>query len=195
MPGERDLDRITRWVRSAVCMAAVILAVGAGLVAVYRLTGQRIAEQGNIAKERLLEAVMPGAEIATETPYLAEDALSILAGYSGNELVGYCIEVEAQGFGGMMDMVVGVSTNGQVTGVLVTDHSEHREIGGWAMTAEYLDRYVGKTGTIRSESGNGVDALSGATDTCRAITEGVNKALYIASRLETGDVQYSDAEV
>ena len=40
-----------------------------------------------------------------------------------------------------------------------------------------------------------IDGISGATDTCRAITAGVNEALYIVSRLDTDDVTYTDGEV
>ena len=126
---------------------------------------------------------------------MAEDALSILAGYNENELVGYCVEVEVQGFGGVLTMVVGVDMNGEVTGVAVTGHSEHAGLGGQALEQDYLGRYVGLSGTVRDEGRNSVDAISGATDTCRAITAGVNKALYITSRLDAGDVEYMDGQV
>ena len=43
--------------------------------------------------QQLLEQVMPQAQVLTETPYLAEDALSILAGYDESELVGHAVEV------------------------------------------------------------------------------------------------------
>ena len=100
-----------------------------------------------------------------------------------------------QGFGGVVTMVVGVDTNGEVTGVTVTGHNEHAGIGGQALERDYLDQYVGLSGTVRDEGRNSVDAISGATDTCRAITAGVNKALYITSRLDAGEVEYMDGQV
>ena len=195
MPGERDLDRIRSWSKNAAAMGAVILltAVCVGLVA--RATGRIIAVRQNREQQLLLEMVMPEAQVVTETPYVAEDAVSILAGYSENELVGYCVEVEVQGFGGVIAMVVGVDMNGEVTGVTVTDHNEHAVIGGQAIHEGYLSRYVGLSGTVRDEGRNSVDAISGATDTCRAITAGVNKALYITSRLDAGEVEYMDGQV
>ena len=54
---------------------------------------------------------------------------------------------------------------------------------------------MGLSGTVRLEGPNSVDGISGATDTCRAITAGVNEALYIVSRLDTDDVTYTDGEV
>lgn len=195
MPGERDLDRIRSWSRNGAALLAVIVVTAGCVGLVHRATGRSIAMRENREQQELLETVMPAAQVVTETPYIAADALSILAGYSENELVGYCVEVEVQGFGGVITMVVGVDVNGEVTGVTVTDHNEHAGIGGQVIDSDYLSRYKGLSGTVRDGGRNGVDAISGATDTCRAITAGVNKALYIASRLDAGQVEYMDGQV
>ena len=195
MPGERNLDQIRNWSKNAAAMTAVIVVTAVCIGGVNRATGRIIAVRENREQQEMLEKVMPAAQVMTETPYMAEDALSILAGYNENELIGYCVEVEVQGFGGVVTMVVGVDTNGEVTGVTVTGHNEHAGIGGQALERDYLDQYVGLSGTVRDEGRNSVDAISGATDTCRAITAGVNKALYITSRLDAGEVEYMDGQV
>ena len=195
MPGERNLDQIRNWSKNAAAMTAVIVVTAVCIGGVNRATGRIIAVRENREQQEMLEKVMPAAQVVTETPYMAEDALSILAGYNENELIGYCVEVEVQGFGGVVTMVVGVDANGEVTGVTVTGHNEHAGIGGQALEQDYLDQYVGLSGTVRDEGRNSVDAISGATDTCRAITAGVNKALYIASRLDAGEVEYMDGQV
>ena len=195
MPGERDLDQIRSWVRNAGCLTAVIVVAVVCIGLVDRATSQTIAVRENREQQELLSMVMPAATVATETPYVAEDALRILAGYDENEMVGYCVEVEVQGFGGVITLVVGIDMNGEVTGVTVTNHSEHAGIGGQAMERAYLRQYMGLSGTIRHDGRNSVDAISGATDTCRAITAGVNKALYIASRLDAGQVEFVDGQV
>ena len=103
---------------------------------------------------------------------------------------------DAQGFGGVVTMQVGVDLNGQVTGVAVTDHKETQSVGTNAMTPEALSRYIGKSGTIRTSGSNSVDAVSGATATSKAITDGVNRALAIVANLDTeGEVEYVDSEV
>lgn len=192
---EKMLDRLPKLAKQTGALCGTLTVVVAGVWLVYGLTGQVVMEQENRKMQQLLEQVMPQAQVLTETPYLAADALSILAGYDENELVGHAVELEVQGFGGMMTMVVGVNVNGEVTGISVTANSEHAVIGGAALEREFLDRYIGMSGTIRDTGWNSVDAVSGATDTSRAITAGVNKALYITSHLDSGDVEFVDGDV
>ena len=127
---------------------------------------------------------------------LAETNMMQTIGYSEDEMIGYCVEVQTHGFGGPITMVVGVDLDGKVTGVAVTDHSETRNMGTKAMEKDYLDQYVGRSGTIRMSGSNCVDAVSGATATSKAITAGVNRALAIVASLDPdSDVPYEDGEV
>ena len=52
-----------------------------------------------------------------------------------------------------------------------------------ALSEYNLRRYAGLSGTIRYSGYNSVDAVSGATATSRAITDGVNRALAIVADL------------
>ena len=187
---EQRQQRRLLQLKCAASLGGVMLVTALVVHGVYQATWELELERQAQEQRALLEQVMPRASIATQTPYMAEGALSITAGYSGSELIGHCIEVETQGFSGTITMVVGVDLNGQVTGVAVTGHSELAATGGKAMEQEYLSGYVGRSGTIRE-----MDAISGATDSCRAVTAGVNKALYIVSRLSEGDIDYADSEV
>ena len=196
-PGEGHLDQIRAHAKSWSCLAAVVLATGLAIYGVHRFTDLDTVRAENQHQQQLLAQVMPQAAFSSETPYRANGALSITAGYSSsNELLGYCVEVQAQGFGGVITMQVGVDLNGQVTGVAVTDHKETQSVGTNAMTPEALSRYIGKSGTIRTSGSNSVDAVSGATATSQAITDGVNRALAIVANLDTeGEVEYVDSEV
>ena len=196
-PGEGHLDQIRAHAKSWGSLAAVVLATALVISGVHRLTDLSTVRAENEREQQLLSQVMPLASFSSETPYRANGALSITAGYnSSNELVGYCVEVQAQGFGGILTMQVGVDLNGQVTGVAVTDHKETQSVGTKAMTPEALSRYIGKSGTIRTSGNNSVDAVSGATATSKAITDGVNRALAIVANLDTeGVVEYVDGDV
>lgn len=110
-------------------------------------------------------------------------------------LLGYCVEVQSQGFGGPVTMTVGVDLNGTVTGVAIESHSETNRVGTAAMTPAALTRYVGRSGTIRSSGSNSVDVVTGATATSKAITAGVNRALNIVANLDTTEnIDYEDTQ-
>ena len=196
MPGEGYLDELKDKVRQWAALGGVLLAVCLMIFGVHRATDYAAVRAETEAQEALLDQVMPQATVRTETPYYASGALSITAGYNDSGLVGYCVEVQAHGFGGLMTAVVGVNTNGEVTGVAITSHQETEGVGTDAMTQEYLDQYVGKSGTIRTAGDNSVDAASGATATSEAVTSCVNQALAIVANLDTeGSVDYVDGEV
>lgn len=196
MPGEGYLDELKGKVRQWGALGGVFLVVCLVIFGVHRFTNYAAVRAETEAQEALLAQVMPQATTRTETPYRAAGALSITAGYSDSGLVGYCIEVQSHGFGGLLTAVVGVNTNGEVTGVAVTGHRETEGVGTDAMTRSYLLQYVGKSGTIRMEGDNSVDAVSGATATSEAITDCVNQALEIMANLDVeGSVDYVDGEV
>ena len=196
MPGEGYLDELKGKVRQWAALGGVLVAVCLMIFGVHRATDYAAVRAETEAQEALLDQVMPQAIVRTETPYYASGALSITAGYNDSGLVGYCVEVQAHGFGGLMTAVVGVNTNGEVTGVAITSHQETEGVGTDAMTQEYLDQYVGKSGTIRTAGDNSVDAASGATATSEAVTSCVNQALAIVANLDTeGSVDYVDGEV
>ena len=97
----------------------------------------------------------------------------------GGNTLGYVAEVTANGFGGAVSMVVGVTTDGAVTGVSVIDHSETQGVGSKVVNSqEVLSRFAGLSGEITVNSGeNKVDGVSGATVSSKAVTAGVNAAV------------------
>ena len=196
MPGEGYLDELRGKARQYAALGGVFLAVCLAVFGVHRATDYVTVRAETEAQEALLSQVMPQATTRTETPYYAAGALSITAGYNDSGLVGYCVEVQSYGFGGLLTAVVGVDTNGEVTGVAITSHRETAGVGTDAMAEAYLSQYVGRSGTIRLSGNNAVDGVSGATATSEAVTDCVNQALGIVANLDTeGGVSYVDGEV
>lgn len=196
MPGEGYLDELKARVRQWAALGAVLAVTCLSISLVHRATDYAAVLTETEEQQSLLAQVMPQATIRSETPYRSPNALSITAGYNDAGLVGYCVEVQAHGFGGLLTAVVGVDTNGEVTGVAVTDHRETLDVGTRALEERHLRQYIGKSGTIRPSGSNAVDAVSGATATSQAVTDCVNQALAIVANLDTeGEVDYVDGEV
>ena len=83
MPGERYLDQLRPQAKAAGILLAVVMVTGLGIYSTYWLTSLDTQRSELRAEEALLAQVMPGAEISTETPYRAPNALSITAGLPG----------------------------------------------------------------------------------------------------------------
>ena len=113
--------------------------------------------------------------------------------YEGDPLVktvyragdqGWVIEVTPSGFGGLIDMLVGVDPSGAVTGVSIVSMSETSGLGANAVRESFRSQYVGKTKSVKlRKQGGEIDALTGATVTSTAVTNGVNAALAAAAGL------------
>lgn len=157
----------------------IITAVAALVLSlVNSVTADRIAELA--AEKRLIsmEAVMPEANVFSELYCEDETITGITGAYAGTKFMGYCVEVSPNGFGGSISLMVGVSENGSVTGVSILDHSETAGLGSKADSPDFLHQYIGKSGTVTVNSGrNAINAITGATVTSKAVTEGVNTAL------------------
>lgn len=192
MPGEEYLDQIKCVLPVAGTLLAVILLISG----VHSATDLDTARQEHQMEQDILSLAMPDAQIRTETPYRSPNAISISAGYSGSDLIGYCVEVQTPGFHGPINMVVGVDLDGKVTGVAITDHQEIQGMGTQALTPAFLNRFVGRSGTLSLSGTNAIDAVSGATVTSNAVMTGVNQALAVVANLDKGEnVNYTDGEV
>lgn len=151
-----------------------ITAVVAGLLGLVNfLTEDRIAAQQAKKAQTAMEEVLPAEEY---TPLETAHA-GVVAAYRAGS-AGYVVRVNVSGFGGTIDMMVGVDVDGCVTGVSVISHSETASLGANCTREDYRDQYLGASGTLAvTKDGGTIEALTGATVTSRAVTEGVNLAL------------------
>ena len=79
------------------------------------------------------------------------------------------------GYAGPIRQWTGVDSNGHVTGLVVRDMEETFGLGRNALTdIDFLVQFVRTSG--EAEVGGGVDAITGATVTSRAVARGVSSA-------------------
>ncbi len=140
-------------------------------------------------KSAMLE-VLPGGEtfeeIGGEYP---EYITSASYGKKDGDIMGYTVNVSVPGFGGNIEMIIGVCKQKTVTGVKITSLSETPGLGAKASNEEFTKQYYGLEegiSVIKSgmPNGNEISAISGATITSKAVTEGVNAALKYVGTLE-----------
>ena len=152
----------------------LISAVVAGLLAlVNHVTAATIAEITAQKAESAMRQVLAADHYEPMT--ISGDS-AVTAAFRADDK-GYVVRVAPNGFGGAIDMV-GVGTDGTVTGVAIVNQSETASLGANCTREDFRQQFIGATGGLAvSKDGGTIDALTGATVTSRAVTEGVNTAL------------------
>ena len=172
----------------------IISAVAALLLALTNsVTASTIAQRNEQANAEARKLVLESAQDFEEVKdaktdnskgvkvseiYEAKDA-------SGNT-VGYTLKVLPSGYGGTIELMVGIdSANGQVSGINIVSNSETAGLGAKATDPEFSDQYKGKPLEELSVLKNGtpgdteIKAISGATITSTAVTNGVDAAIEV----------------
>ena len=168
----------------ALC-AALLLVANAFLGAVYRINWQSYHVED-------MKTLLPGSENFVVEPYSGDDA-NILSVHKGE--TGYVIETQTYGYAGNITMLVAVSNEGKVVGLVVRNQSETLGLGAKSLyDHEFLAQFLNKTGSFAAgapgadafsgatgEAATGeetyVDAITGATVTSKAIARCVNSAI------------------
>jgi len=92
------------------------------------------------------------------------------------EVVGYLILVTPTSYGGPMEVVTAIDTNGTILQVDIGEHEDSEGIGTQVENPLYLNRYNG----VDSASGiSGVDSIAGATMSSGGVKDGVSRAYTI----------------
>lgn len=154
----------------------LITVIVAGLLAfVNYLTADTIAEHTAEAARSAMTQVL-AADDYTELP--------VSAAWSAGD-AGTVVRLTTNGFGGAIDLMVGVDNENKVTGVAIISHSETASLGANCTREDFRAQFAGKTGELAvSKDGGDIDALTGATVTSRAVTRAVNAALAYAGEVQ-----------
>ena len=125
---------------------------------------------------------MPGSTSFSPEEFDASENTAIKSVYKAE--TGYVIESVAYGYNGDITLMVGVSNEGQVTGLVVEELQETRGLGADALTNEnFLAQFLYTGGD--AEVGNNVDAMAGATVSSKAVTKAVNSAVAYVTGADT----------
>jgi electron transport complex protein RnfG len=166
---------------SILLLICVIAAALLGLT--NEVTIGRILEQREAAAQEARQAVLPEADRFEALDASSSDGVvELFEGYKGDEIVGHVAKSMPSGFGGGIEVFTGVSADGTVTGVRVGSHAETPGLGANVTLASFYEQYTGMAaemiGVAKSAPGEGeILAVTGATITSQAVTDGVNAAI------------------
>lgn len=169
--------------KKQIFVPVLIILVVAGMLLGMSLGLNKIAA-ANAQKEHLqmMQTILPGSTEFTVEPYTGDDA-NIRSVHKGE--TGFVVETVTYGYAGDITMLIGVTKEGNVTGLVVREMSDTWGLGGNALHDHvFLAQYLNTSG--EAEVGSTVDAISGATVTSKAITRSVNSAVAYVTGADTG---------
>lgn len=179
-------------------LLAITIVAGLLLGLVYQITKEPIANQEAKAKQEACQEVFEDAASFEEVEFAAVDETSWSeAGYgqesiddvmaakdAAGELLGYVLTITMkEGYGGDIQFTIGVRMDGTLNGMSLLAISETAGLGMRAeevLKPQFANKQVEKFEYTKSgaTSDNQIDAISGATITTNAVTNGVNAGLY-----------------
>ncbi len=195
--------------KDTIILTVITLVSGFLLGLVNHITEEPIAHQQQLAKEEAYAAVFEDADsfegVSVETDlqeyvnaqgYEAQTIDEIMeAKDASGETLGYVMTVtSSEGYGGDIQFAMGVQEDGTMNGISILSISETAGLGMKADTEEFKSQFAGvqtdafeytKDGATQD---NQIDAISGATITTNAMTNGVNAGL-AAFAYEKGGTQ------
>ena len=170
--------------RLTVTLLLICAIVAAALAAVNGVAGPVIAQRNAEKTQQAVEKVLPGGGVPLES--FPDETGLVTAVYASDK--GYAVQVEPAGFNGTIVMMVGV-VDGKVYEISVISQTETPSLGAVAAAENakgqaFRSQFSGLSGVLAvRKDGGEVDALTSATITSRAVTEGVNAALACAAAL------------
>ncbi len=155
---------------------AIAAAAGLALGATNAITSGPIAVQAEAAATASRQSVLP--EATSFEPAEAGDIDEAFLGLDeSGSIVGCTGMLTVQGFGGPIEVTVGLSIDGTITGVTVggSDFSETAGLGAKTRDAAFTGQFCGLAAPVSlSKDGGEIDAVSSATISSTAVTGGVN---------------------
>ena len=199
-------------IKDALALTLITLVAGVALGGVYEITKDPIARQEAQAKAEAYEQVFTDAAAFEEIEmddtliqtirdqldqegYKAQSIEEVMrAEDQSGETLGYAFTVvTSEGYGGDIRFSMGVQNDGTLNGISILSIGETAGLGMNADTPAFKDQFVGKQVEKLQYTKNGatqddeINAISGATVTTNAMTNGVNAGLCAFRMMEGGD--------
>lgn len=149
----------------------LICGISTGLLAYVNMVTKPVIAENDIKAQLVAKQ-----EVIPEAATFEEIDENISAGKDKNgNIIGYAVSVKPFGYGGEISMIVGVKSDLTVSGVKILSLSETPGLGAKAQDDNFLSQFNGKNKDMKLK--DDIAAISGATVTSTAVTDGVKEAI------------------
>lgn len=185
-------------IRYALTLMIVASVASGSLAYTYGVTRERIEKMrleeqlnavqevcGSVAGESSVSPDSKALELAAQKVEIVSAVFKV---ERSGQVLAYGFLVTPRGYGGPLTMMVGIDSEGKVTGVKVLEHRETPGLGDKVVgSSEFLSQFKGKTPADPVEIKRDIDAVSGATISSKGVTAGVRAALDAFKAVKEGE--------
>lgn len=166
-------------------IALMVIAIVSGGVLgfIYNLTKPAIDQvEANKNLAAINEVLKTDTDIVRTETLIIEDLTYNLAFDANDNFIGAAIKTySVNGFGGKIELMVGILQNGIINKVSVLSQAETPGLGANMVNDKFKGQFEGKdpqTFTLKvKKDGGDVDAITAATISSRAVSEAIQKAV------------------
>jgi electron transport complex protein RnfG len=168
-------------VKIALNLVVIYVIGGLLLTVMYAYTAPIIYKNGIKAKVEALSRIMPEADtIEKQGSWSIHDHdADYYQAKKDSACFGYLIESYGKGYSGYIHVLIAVDTAIAVKRISILSHTETPGLGDEIESVPFRDQYVNKTAdamkVIKGPTTKNIQAISGATISTRAVTEGAVK--------------------
>lgn len=155
-----------------ITLMVISLVAGTALALTNYFTAPIIESQKESAMKKSLNQVIKADSFKENNAYSA-------AYDSQGNPVGKVLKVAVKGYSSIINAIVGVDNGNKVTGIEIISQQETPGLGTRIVESSFLNQFIGKSvdGLKIKKDGGKIDAITGATISSRAITNGVRQAI------------------
>lgn len=189
---------MNKLVKDALILTAITVVAGCLLGLFNEITKDPIAKANEKATQEAYAAVFADATFEAVDGFDADAATAVIAAEYPDDKIDNCVVAKdasgnaagyvmtvttTAGYGGAITFSVGITNDGNINGYSITDIAESPGLGMNAKEPKFADQFKNKAAQIfevtktGATADNQIDAISGATITSKAVTNGVNAAV------------------
>lgn len=176
------MKKIPAWL--LLCIISIVAGLSLGFT--NALTKDEIARQDEASNELARKTVMSEADEFVQLDVAADSGVDYCyEAKKDGETIGYVAKATADGYGGKIEVTVGIDNNGMITGISCggSGFSETPGLGAKVKEASFSDQFAGMSAPVSiTKDGGQVDSVTAASRSSRAVCKAVNAACdYVAA--------------
>jgi Na+-translocating ferredoxin:NAD+ oxidoreductase subunit G len=152
---------------------SIVVVISVSLLAAVNGITSSVLEERKIEETKsILEVIFPEM-----SRYEMEDEIYII--YQDGEKAGYGFIASGSGYGGTIEILVGVDTGFNIKGISILSQTETPGLGARITESTFTEQFKGISVSdvaLKSEGGK-IDAITGATTSSRSVVDTIRKKM------------------